>query len=177
VAGGHEHLEQAFDAIAQARSVEQLRMAQAVVLPLEFGLSVDDTARVLGVSRGWVSQLRGRFGRLAAGEAPPGPRGGRRHAYLTAEQEAEFLRPYLEQAAGGGVLIVPPLKAALERRLRRPVAASSVYRLLHRHGWRKLAPDKRHPQADVAAREAWKKNSPSSLPKPRKRSRAKGRSG
>ena len=29
--------------------------------------------------------------------------------------------------------------------------------MLARHGWRKLAPDKSHPQADPAAREAWKK--------------------
>ncbi|WP_425286994.1 winged helix-turn-helix domain-containing protein [Nitrosomonas communis] len=30
--------------------------------------------------------------------------------------------------------------------------------MLHRHGWRKLAPDKRHPKADVLAQDEWKKN-------------------
>jgi Winged helix-turn helix len=30
---------------------------------------------------------------------------------------------------------------------------------LHRHGWRKLAPDKRHPKSDPQAQEEWKKNS------------------
>ena len=63
----------------------------------------------------------------------------------------------LLDAVHGGVLVVPPLKQALEARLGRPVALSSVYRLLHRHDWRKLAPDKRHPEADGAAQEAWKK--------------------
>ncbi|MGH8653780.1 MAG: helix-turn-helix domain-containing protein [Gammaproteobacteria bacterium] len=32
-----------------------------------------------------------------------------------------------------------------------------VWRLLARHGWRKVAPDMRHPKSDPAAQEAWKK--------------------
>ncbi len=39
----------------------------------------------------------------------------------------------------------------------RPVALSTVYRMRHRQGGRKLAPDQRHPKADPVAREAWKK--------------------
>lgn len=35
---------------------------------------------------------------------------------------------------------------------------ATTYNLLHRHGWRKLAPDKKHPKADVDAQEEWKKN-------------------
>ena len=42
----------------------------------------------------------------------------------------------------------------------RPVAASVLWRLLARHGWRKVAPDTRHPKSDPLAQEAWKKNSP-----------------
>ena len=33
-------------------------------------------------------------------------------------------------------------------------------RLLARHGWRKVAPDTRHPKSDPLAQEQWKKNSP-----------------
>lgn len=157
---GSEYIEQAFSVIAIAESVDQLKMAQALVLPLAFGLNIDQSARLLGVSRGWVSQLRGRFiAELEGRAAPPRP-GGRKHAYLSPDEEAEFLRPYLESAQHGGVLVVPPIQQALASRLGRPVALSSVYRLLHRHGWRKLAPDKRHPQSDTAAQEDWKKNSP-----------------
>jgi hypothetical protein len=35
-----------------------------------------------------------------------------------------------------------------------------VYRLLARHGWRKVAPDTRHPKSDPAEQERWKKNFP-----------------
>ncbi len=44
------------------------------------------------------------------------------------------------------------------------MALSSVYNLLHRHGWRKLAPDRRHPHSDPEAQQAWKKNSPAGSP-------------
>jgi len=47
--------------------------------------------------------------------------------------------------ANGGILVVPQIKAELETALGRGMALSSVCNLLHRHGWRKVAPYKRHP--------------------------------
>jgi transposase len=85
---------------------------------------------------------------------------------MTPEQERTTLAPLLERAAAGGVLVVGQVKAELEQALGRPMALSSVYNLLHRHGWRKLAPDKRHPQSDPLAQQEWKKNCPSTSPKP-----------
>ena len=94
-------------AIAQAQTVEQLRQAQAVVLPLDFGLSLADTARVMGLSRFWVCRLRRRFLRGQIAGAPDAPTaGGRRRQNMTVEQEREFLAPFLSQVASGGVLVV-----------------------------------------------------------------------
>ncbi len=57
--------------------------------------------------------------------------------------------------------MVSPLRAALAERLgRRKVAPSVVYRLLARHGWRKVAPDTKHPKSDPVVQAEWKKNSP-----------------
>ena len=55
-------------------------------------------------------------------------------------EEREFLAPFLEPAAAGGVLVVGQIKAALDKRLGREVALASAYNLLHRHNWRKLTP-------------------------------------
>ena len=153
-------------AIGSAQTVEQLRQAQAVVLPLDYGLSLADTARVIGVSRGWACQLRRRFMRGQTTGAPDAPTaGGRKRQNMSLQEEREFLAPFLESAATGGVLVVGRIKAALDQRLGRKVALASAYNLLHRHDWRKLAPDKRHPQSDPAAQDEWKKNSPKRLPK------------
>jgi len=56
-------------AIASAETVEQLRQAQAVVLPLDFSMNLADTAKLIGVSPGWACQLRRRFlqGQAAGG--------------------------------------------------------------------------------------------------------------
>ena len=161
VARGRDVLEQAKRSIAEAKTVEELRAAQALVLPLECGLSLVQTAAAIGVSVRWASALRSRYQRIARGEETPKPgRGGRRRQNLTPDREAEFLAPFLESAKAGGVLVAGPIHQALEARLGRKVALSSVYNLLHRHGWRKLAPDKRHPASDPEAQAAWKKNSP-----------------
>jgi Winged helix-turn helix len=90
---------------------------------------------------------------------------------MTVEQEREFLTPFIEQAQNGGVLVVGQIKAALDKRLGRAVGLSSTYNLLHRHNWRKLVPDKRHPQSDPLAQEEWKKNSPKSSAKSSKTGR------
>ena len=161
IARGDELVESALQMIAQAGTVEQMRQAQAVVLPLLCGLSLEMTARVTGLSVGWVSKLRNRYiqGKPVGGADEPA-RGGRHRQNFSVEQEAKLLEPFLQQARDGGVLVVGQIKPQLEEALGRPMALSSAYALLHRHNWRKLAPDKRHPKSDPQAQEGWKKNSP-----------------
>jgi transposase len=86
--------------------------------------------------------------------------GGRRRALLSWEEEEAFLVAWVEQARQAGVLVVSPLRAALAEKLGRKIAPSVVYRLLARHGWRKVAPDTRHPKSDPTAQAEWKKNFP-----------------
>jgi len=164
--GDDRILMDAREAIASAQTVEQLRQAQAVVLPLDYAMSLADTAQVIGVSPGWACQLRRRFIHGHKAGAPDAPTaGGRKRQNMSLEEEREFLAPFLESAATGGVLVVGQIKAALDKRLGREVALASAYNLLHRHNWRKLAPDKRHPQSDPLAQDEWKKNSPKRSPK------------
>ena len=167
LAGGHEYLEAAVTQAANATTISELRMAQALLMPLKFGLSLDDTSVALGLSKSWTFRLRQRFGCIQSGQAQPKTKQGlRNRARMTLEEEAALLAPYIEQAKQGGVIIVPPLKAQLEQALGRSMAQSTVYAMLHRHGWRKLAPDKQHPQSDPVAQDAFKKNSPKQSAKP-----------
>lgn len=156
--GDAETVEIAQIAIKQATTVDELRQAQAVLLPLLYGLSLEQTAQVIGVSLGWACQLRRRFiaRRYVGAGGAPAP-GGRKRQNMSIEQEREFLAPFIELAQAGGVLVVGQIKAALDKRLGRTVALSSAYKLLHRHNWRKLVPDKRHPQSNPLAQEEWKK--------------------
>jgi len=87
-------------------------------------------------------------------------RGGRRWAWLSWEQEEGFLQERQQAASHGQILTAPQLRGGLEKLLGRRVSLAYVYRLLHRHGWRKLGPRPRHPQAQPAVQERFKKNSP-----------------
>jgi len=153
-------VQQAQAAAAAATSVVALRRCQAVLLPAHFGATLEQTAAALGVCRATVPHLQAAFRRDQAPNSPPAPiRGGRRRGLLTPAEEKTFLQPWLELAGRGAVVVVSPLRAALAQRIGQPVKPSVIYRLLARHGWRKVAPDTRHPKSKPAVQEAWKKNS------------------
>ena len=143
--------------VAHTTELEQLRAAQAVLLPALVSATLEQTAAILGVGRATVPRLQQRLRQSVRSRATRPRWGGRRKALMSAEQEAEFLTPWAEQAREAGLLVLSPIRAALAQRLGRSVAASVVWRLLARHGWRKVAPDTRHPKSDPAAQEAWKK--------------------
>ena len=174
---GQEVLDDALIAIAAAKTIDQLRQAQAVALPLQYGLNLAQTGQVIGISSGWVCRLRNRFirGEIVDDGGKPA-RGGRRNENFTCEQEAELLKPFLQEAGIGGILVVGEIKPKLEAALGREMGLSTLYKLLHRHDWRKLVPDKRHPQSDPAAQEVFKKNSPKHSRKSAKTGRRANRS-
>ncbi len=153
---------------AVAKDLHTLRGAQAVLLPALFGATLEQTAILLGVSRATVPRLQSEVRRRCVQPGVSSPaRGGRRHELMTLEEEREFLAPWAHLASAGNMLVVSPLRAALSQKLGRTVRASVVYRLLERHGWRKMAPDTRHPKSDAQAQEDWKKNCPKTwLPSP-----------
>jgi hypothetical protein len=78
---------------------------------------------------------------------------------MTIEEERAFLAQWIEKATIAGVLTVPPIHAALVKRLGRDIPMSTTYRLLARHSWRKVQPDTKHPKSDHALQDEFKKNS------------------
>jgi len=153
--------------VSEAKTIQELRQGQAILLPAFTDATMDITAEILGLSRDRVCVLRRQFGELSKscqmslGER----RGGRRRELMSIEEEKTFLEPWIAKAEIGGVLVVPPIHLALEERVGHKVPKSTVYRLLARHGWRKVTPDTRHPKGDEIVRDEFKKNFPESSPK------------
>jgi len=97
--------------------MEELRAAQAVLLPAVMNTTLTETAALLGVGRATVARLQSKFrqsGKRTLSGGKPRNWGGRRNALLTWAEEEEFLTPWLEQASAGGLLVVSPLRAALK---------------------------------------------------------------
>lgn len=141
----------------QAKTAMELRKALSVLLIAEGGLDADKASELLGISERTVFRNRRNISNQDEGEKNTW--GGRRRYTMTIEEELEFLRDWEVKAVKGGVLSVPPIHAALIEKLGRSITISTTYRLLARHGWRKVQPDTKHPKSDQAIQEEYKKNS------------------
>jgi len=121
--------------------------------------TAEQIATHCGVSKETVHQLISAYNRrgVAAVETPG--KGGRRHQYLTLEQEQQFLAPFFAQAQAGTISTAAQIKQAFEAQVGQAVAERTIHRLLNRHGWRKLVPRPVHPKADPAEQAAFKKTS------------------
>lgn len=166
-ASGSDQIEAAKASLKNAKTADQLRAAQAVLLPLELGLTLEQTAHAIGRSVGATCRMRTTYCAVAAGARPAAqPKTAlRNRAKATLEQEAAALDKVLHDAHLGGIVVIPRIKPLIEQELGKTMALSGLYRMLHRHNWRKLAPDTQHPKGDPKAREEWKKNSPNSSKK------------
>ena len=143
---------------SQTEDIQELRMAQAVLLPALAQMTLKAAAKILGVGRATLARLQTRFRRRKqSARTAPRPWGGRRRALLKLEEEQAFLDAWKPKAEQGQLVVVTPLQVALEEKLGHRVKPSVMYRLLDRHGWRKVAPDTRHPKAQPSVQDEWKK--------------------
>lgn len=122
------------------------------------GLTNDEIAQKLDTSKKMVSQWVSAYinnGGISA--LLPKERIGM-HRNLSIEEEKEFLSAYTKQAEAGQIVDLNELKAAYIEKVGHSIGGSQIYRMLERHGWRKVMPRSRHPQkASDEAIEASKK--------------------
>jgi transposase len=153
------------DRLKQADSHTQYQRIQCVLIRATLGSSAAQIAQLLGWSTATVHVMHSRWAKEGESIFDVKRRGGRRHQHLTPEQEKELLAPFVQRAEAGGMLGVTEIVQAYRERCGQEVARSTVYRLLQRHGWRKVMPRPRHPKADVAAQAAFKKTAPRGTPR------------
>jgi len=128
-----------------------------VWLRVKEALSTLDIAKVIGWNANTVRIIQRDFINRGVAAFTELNRGGRNHALLTPEEEKDFLTPFEKSAEQGGLLVANEIKEALEKRLGHKVHKTTVYRMLHRNGWRKVAPRSSHPKRNKEAGEAFKK--------------------
>jgi putative transposase len=90
----------------------------------------------VGVSPTTVHRVISTYNRLGVAAVETPGTGGRRHQYLTLEHERAFLQPFLARAARGELATATEIQQAFEAETKQPVANSTIYRLLARHGVR-----------------------------------------
>jgi len=145
--------------LKQAKTIAEFQRIQCVLMRAVTDCSASQIAQVLGWATATVHITHSRWAKEGEAIFELKGKGGRRSCNLTEQEEVEVLEPFFGQATAGNVLKVADIQAAYEARVGRAVPNSTIYRLLKRHGWRKVTPRLRHPKADMTARGAFKKTS------------------
>jgi transposase len=167
IAGDKPTIARLADRLKRAESHAEYQRIQCVLMRATLGSSAAQIAELLGWSTATVHVLHSRWAKEGDAIFDLRARGGRHHQHLSPEQELLLLAPFAERAEAGGMLTVAEIQQAYQEQLGKEVAPSTVYRLLDRHGWRKVVPRPRHPKADVAAQAAFKKTAPHGTPRGR----------
>jgi transposase len=127
------------------------------------GMTLLRVGELIGRSRAPVARFQSEFSAWFFGRQDKERKcGGQRRAYLTFEDEKEFWSGFFEDASRCGILVVRAIRTALEKKLGHKVVETTVYRMLARHGWRKILPRRRHSKANEAAQKGFKKTRNSS---------------
>jgi len=142
----------------EAQTIVQWKQMEVVWLKEKFGMSGEEVAKVLNYRLQTVHMIWHRWKQESFDFFKREKPGGRKHSYLTMEEEEKFLEPFIKRAEEGGILVISDIKKSFEERIGRTVAESTIYRMLERHGWRKVVPRRRHPKSDPQAQENAKKN-------------------
>lgn len=167
IAGDKPTIARLADRLKRAGSHAEYQRIQCVLMRATLGSSAAQIAELLGWSTATVHVVHSRWAKEGDAIFELRARGGRHNQHLSPEQEKQLLAPFVERAQAGGMLTVAEIQQAYQDRLGKEVAPSTVYRLLDRHGWRKVVPRPRHPKADVAAQAAFKKTAPHGTPRGR----------
>jgi len=146
--------------LKKVKTKTQFQRVQCLWLRVSLGLSSHDVAVAIGWNASSVRHLQAQYLKEGEEALRASKRGGRYRANMTADEELSFLSSFLEKAVRGEILMVSEVKKAYERTVGHTVPKSTIYRMLARHGWRKIVPRPRHPKADSLLQEEFKKNSP-----------------
>lgn len=152
-----EAVERALNTAKTTHSAIELRRALAVTLPMVHGLSIRETATVLGRSETWVAKERQSYIRQEPRPAQDASRGGRRNQLIPSAEEDAFMeevcRRYIHLHSGwrlggyGGPNYLKKVSKhfveftqdVLEEHIQRKTTRTTTYNLLARTGKKRFA--------------------------------------
>lgn len=68
------------------------------------------------------------------------------HRNLSVEEEKKLLADFTKQSESGQLIDLNELKSAYIKKVGHSIGGSQIYRVLKRHGWRKVMPRSKHPK-------------------------------
>ena len=121
--------------------------------------SATSIATHVGVSVSTVHKTISNYNRFGPDSIEKQTKGGRRRSYMSVQEEKKFLAPFIKQASKGEITTIAQIQKAFCEKIKKPVHKTTIYRLLKRHGWKKLMPRPRHEKAQQQQQDTFKKTS------------------
>ncbi len=140
----------------KSTSVWEHRRLQCVLLR-RYEMTAPDAAKIVGLHPDSVKHIWALWHRGGT-EAILGEKRGqvRAAARWTREEERSFIDPFLKAAERGKLTTVKEIYNAQCAHVGKKLDPTVTYRLLSRHGWRKVVPRQEHPKADKEAQQEFK---------------------
>jgi transposase len=139
---------QDLEIIREARNKNKDKRAEVRLHTLQLraeGMRSKDIAAKVGVSAPYVSQLAAKY--FAGGiEAIAGNHYGGNRRNMSYEEEELILKPFYETAEKGKMVEISEIEEAYQEKVEHRIGNVQIYRVLHRHGWRKIMPRSKHPK-------------------------------
>ena len=110
------------------------------------GYKNEEIARITGYSKSRVSALVCIYAKEGMSYFLQENRKSGNRRNMSYEEEAELLAKYEEQAKCGQIVETSEIKKAYEEKVGHTIGSSQIYRVLARHGWRKVMPRSKHPK-------------------------------
>jgi len=154
-----ENIEEIKEALEKTESASEYRKLQCIYLgDTQPELSATQIGKITQYSEGSVKRIHAEF-RKRGMESLKDNRGGRHRENLTLEQESELLSRFEETSTAGQVSEISRIKAEYETMAGKKVDKTVIYRMLHRHEFRKIVPYQRHRKGEPEKQEEFKKTS------------------
>jgi len=143
-------------AMKRERNARALLRIQMIILR-DGGMTQPEIADVTGTSLSTVNRAHMAYDHEGLKGLKVKPCGGRKRENMTWDEETKLLDQFTKAAGVGELLTIHDMKKAYEEKIGHPTGTNTIYKLLARHGWRKLMPRPHHPDRKEEAQKRFKK--------------------
>ncbi|WP_417905436.1 winged helix-turn-helix domain-containing protein [Candidatus Tisiphia endosymbiont of Micropterix aruncella] len=150
--------------LKSASDMIAFRKIQCIYLRAKFSYLPKQISEITGLSISRVRQIHTAYYKLGESVLKETKRGGRNHCYMDEANESKILESFNHRASQGEIVVVREIQKKYEEVLQKKVTKSAIYKILHRHCWRKVSPRPHHPKHNKDEMEAFKKTSAQWLP-------------
>ena len=148
MASRYKFTEEQIKEIEQARRDNKDKRAEARLKALELrakGWDAEKVSKATGFHASSVTRLVAKY-RDHGIEAIAGNHYGGNRRNMSIEEEAAILVPFKERAEKSELVEISEIANAYQAAVDHSVCKAQIYRVLHRHGWRKVMPRSKHPK-------------------------------